>query len=258
MTVSTKNQDWWLPFYEETPFELNLLRSDEIELRATLNFLWDKLHLSPGKRALDQCCGLGALSIPLAARGANLVGVDLCEKYIRMALTEAERLNLPCRFHCADAFTFVPDRPCDAAFNWWTSFGYATDDNRNLLMLQRAFEALKPGGWFALDYPNIAGVLHNFSGCATKRHTTAEGEILIIRETSIVLEQGLRNELWTFVMPDGRRLVHDTNLRIYLPHVLVGMLRQCGFSDIELFGSTLGEQLRIDSARCICLARRPE
>ncbi len=258
MSGIVKESDWWQSFYEETPFELLLTRKDPLELELTLDFLWKNLSIRAGGTVFDQCCGSGSLSIPLAQKGAKMISVDLCAKYIASATNDNDALGLPGRFYCADAFEFATDTPCDAAFNWWTSFGYSPDDSRNMRMLEKSFASLRAGGRFALDYPNMPGVLRGFKDREVSSYDTEGGEVQFIRETHINLMKGLREQLWTFVLPDGRNLAHETSLRIYLPHTLVEMLRTCGFVDVELYGSVEENELTLDSPRCICIARRPE
>lgn len=57
----------------------------------------------PGGPALDLCCGLGNLSLPLAARGARVTGVDLDGEAVRQARENARRLGLDAEFTRADA-----------------------------------------------------------------------------------------------------------------------------------------------------------
>jgi SAM-dependent methyltransferase len=246
---------WWEPFYDDLLADLFLVRTDADELAATVRFLTEKLGLGPGAVVFDQCCGIGSLSLPLAQRGVHVIGVDWCEAYVRRARQEAGALGLSCEFHRGDAFAFVPEFPCDAAFNWWTSFGYA-DDGQNVLMLQRAFEALRPDGWFALDFPNMGHVLREFQPCLIRRGPVEGGEVLLVRESTLNISVGRLEQQWTYVLPDGRRLVRQSAVRLYLPHVLVDMLQGCGFVEVELYGSVRGEALQTDSPRCICRARK--
>lgn len=57
----------------------------------------------PGEEALDLCCGLGNLALPLAARGVSVLGVDLDAAAVRQAEANASRLGRAARFHAADA-----------------------------------------------------------------------------------------------------------------------------------------------------------
>ena len=250
-------EDWWAALYDDRMADLFLVRSDADELRATVAFLRDVLGIASGSAVFDQCCGIGSLGLPLAQAGARVVGVDQSGAYIRRARRQAEALGVACDFHQGDAFAFVPPHPCDAAFNWGTSFGYAADDRRNALMLSRAFEALRPGGWFVLDYQNIARVLGDFRPCLVRRHETGAGELLLVRECALDLPRGTLDQRWSFVRPDGRRDERRSSVRLYLPHALAALLAGCGFSDITFFGGVRGEALTPDSPRCIARARRP-
>ncbi|MEZ4534243.1 MAG: hypothetical protein R3D26_04415 [Cyanobacteriota/Melainabacteria group bacterium] len=126
-------------------------------------------------------------------------------------------------------------------------------------MLKRAFESLKPGGRLALDYPNIPAVLRNNKPVQEYEYDcdSENGVIKVCRESSLNLIEGLREQRWIFHMPDGKELVHDTSLKMYLPDAIVESLQLCGFVDVEVFGSVFGDPLELDSERCIFIARRP-
>ncbi|MCX7627019.1 MAG: bifunctional 2-polyprenyl-6-hydroxyphenol methylase/3-demethylubiquinol 3-O-methyltransferase UbiG [Methylophilaceae bacterium] len=67
---------WWDPAGEFKPLhDINPLRLDYIDRRADLQ----------GKRVLDVGCGGGILSEAMAMRGAEVTGIDLGEKSLRVA-----------------------------------------------------------------------------------------------------------------------------------------------------------------------------
>jgi SAM-dependent methyltransferase len=248
--------NWWQSLYDDIVAELFLVRKDQEELDATVAFLRERLRLGPGALAFDQGCGIGSLALPLARAGVGIVGVDQAAAYVERARAAADAEGLPCSFHAADAITFVPSRPCDGAFNWATSFGNA-DDVRNQQMLRCALRTLKPGGRFALDYQHVPRVLRDFQQCLVRRHVDERGETVLLRESEADLAAGALCQRWTFLFPDGRRVVRHSAVRLYLPHALADMLRACGFVDLEFHGGVRGEPLTLDSPRCILVARRP-
>lgn len=247
--------DWWEGFYNDTLADMFLAGPRELD--ATVDFLSRKLNLAPGSVVFDQCCGIGSLSGALAERGMHVIGVDLCESYIRRGRETVARRELRCDLRQGDAFEFLPERPCDAAFNWYSSFAYSEDDQRNAQMLRRALESLKPGGRFALDFPNVPGVLRGFMPAMLRRHDGADGEVLLVRESAIDLARGMLRQEWIYLFPDGRRVTTRSGVKLYMPHLLGDMFRSCGFVDVEFCGSIGGEALTLDSPRCICMARRP-
>jgi len=79
---------WWDPNSEFKPLhEINPLRLSWIEERAGL----------PGKRVLDVGCGGGILSEAMAARGAEVTGIDLSDRALNVArlhlLESGERVD---------------------------------------------------------------------------------------------------------------------------------------------------------------------
>jgi 2-polyprenyl-6-hydroxyphenyl methylase / 3-demethylubiquinone-9 3-methyltransferase len=71
---------WWDPAGSFRPLhEINPLRLDWIDQRAAL----------PGKRVLDIGCGGGILSESMSTRGADVLGIDLADKPLRVAQLHA-------------------------------------------------------------------------------------------------------------------------------------------------------------------------
>jgi 2-polyprenyl-3-methyl-5-hydroxy-6-metoxy-1,4-benzoquinol methylase len=58
------------------------------------------LHVAAGDRVLDVGCGVGRWSLPLAARGADVTGIDLSQSMVAEASRRAQtrRLSSHCRF----------------------------------------------------------------------------------------------------------------------------------------------------------------
>lgn len=246
--------NWWKSFYDDSPFYLYLERHDPVELEATLQFLTTHLRLKPGNRIFDQCCGMGSISLPLAERGYIVSGVDMCEGFIARATEGATALNA--KFKVGDAFEFVTEEPCDAGFNWYTSFGYSETDEENIRMLLRAFDSLKPGAWFALDFPNVPMIRKHFQPTMERKLETDDGDIVIVRTCEIDDATGIMKQTWRWKMPDGREIVNDSTLRLYRPGQLVMLFERAGFTDVELYGSLDGKPRDDESPRCICVGRR--
>lgn len=260
--AANTEESWWKSFYEEPPFEVYLEASHNEDLEGTLSFLREILELKSGqpKHIFDQCCGIGTLSLPFAAEGHQISGVDLSEKFIAIAGQKAREGNdkgkgLKAQYVAGDAFLYQPEEPADVAFNWYTSFGYSTDEN-NKKMLARSYDALKTGGIFALDYPNMPLVLGQFRKHIIKRIAVKDGDLLVLRECRVDLSAGRLLQCWTYIEPSGRRYSFKSSLAIYLPHQVVAMLEEAGFTSVVLYGSTKKEALALDSVRLIAVCRK--
>ncbi len=62
------------------------------------------LDARPGERVLDLFCGLGNFSLPLAAAGARVLGVEVSRPLVERARANALANGLVAQFECADLF----------------------------------------------------------------------------------------------------------------------------------------------------------
>lgn len=246
---------WWVELYDDLLAEVLLERPEPSETVRTLDFLERQLGLAGGERIFDQCCGIGSLGVPLARRGFQVVGVDLVPDYIKRAQNAAQ--DTTAQFYAGDAFEFVASPPCAAAFNWWTSFGYAPDDATNLRMLSCAFASLVPGGRYALDFMNAYQVVRQFARDVVVERETSVGTVNLWRRSSLDPRLGVVHKAWTYHLADGRRITRESQVRLYFPHELVDLLGRAGFVDVQLWGDLGRQGLTIDSPRCVAVARRP-
>ena len=70
--------------------------------RALVRRVVSMLAPAPGERVLDACCGIGNFSLPLAARGAIVTGLEAGAGMVERARANAARNALPASFHRAD------------------------------------------------------------------------------------------------------------------------------------------------------------
>lgn len=71
--------------------------------RALIGAVLEELAPAPGERVLDLFCGLGNFSLPLAARGARVTGLEGDAAMVVLARHNAERNGLDgCEFRCTD------------------------------------------------------------------------------------------------------------------------------------------------------------
>ena len=262
--MTNKESEWWRTFHVIEMADLFLERSSQEELAATAEFLRQELGLTAGSHVFDQCCGIGTLSFELAKSGVRATGVDLCKEYIERAVeranenSESQNQKENCRFHCADGFEFVPDSVCDGAFNWFSSFGYASTNQQNQLMLNRAFESLNPGGRYAMDVPNFPALIRGFQKFMVRKGESDGRSVICLRECKVNLREGLLEQTWNWIV-EGRTVdQRKSALRIYFPHEIVEMLTAAGFESIKLFGGLDRSELEMDSPRLIVVGRKPE
>jgi len=256
MANQNKN-DWCKEFFDDFFAEHHLVRTDKKELDNTISFLEEKLHLQPGCRIFDQCCGVGSLSIALASKSYKMTGVDLIPSYIARARRDALKTGASCLFESGDAHDYIAPEPCDAAINWWTSFGYTPNDSQNMKMLHCACASLKPGGWFALDYMNAPQKLKDFGSGTCARHETKKGNYTSIWESHLDRRNNMIVKKWRYRDTAGREFEKQGGgAKLYTKDDLEKMFISCGFGNIRFYGSITGETATDTSPRCIVVAER--
>jgi SAM-dependent methyltransferase len=242
---------WITSFHDDLLAETLLQRRDPVSLLRELHFLEKELSLFEEAKVLDQCCGIGSLSIPLSQRGYKIHAVDITPSYIE----EAKKQQSMVQFSCEDACSFVVE-DCDAVFNWWTGFGYLPTDKQNKQMITAAFDSLRSGGRYLLDVLHPAGVLRHFQPMMRTECKTEKGIIQLHRETEWNLAESRMNKNWKYFHEGQLLAEHDTSVRVYHSHELVKFFQEVGFVDIRLMGNLDGESLDIDHLRCICIGRK--
>lgn len=246
-------QEWWHDFFDDVFASVLLQRQDAQEQSQTLAFLENVLQLQKGDNVFDQCCGVGSVSMILAAAGYKAHGVDIIPSYIVQA---NQGKHEDTSFACADARRYAPEGTFDAAINWYTSFGYSQDDADNIKMLERLYDAVKQGGRVALDITNMSASFRGAERVKSYEQETHLGCVKVERRFYFDVAKGMRGSHWRYIMPDGTIHEKEGVSRLYAPRELQALLEGVGFKVLDFYGSLTGDKLSLDSERCICVAEK--
>jgi SAM-dependent methyltransferase len=96
----------------------------------------------PGESALDVGCGFGDMTVALAKRTGNALGVDVCEPFLRVATSEAAH---GARYLLADAQTFKFVERFELCFSRFGVMFFADP----AAAFANLHSAMNPGGRFA-------------------------------------------------------------------------------------------------------------
>ena len=111
-----------------------------------IDFIEKALSIRPPARLLDLPCGRGRHAAALAARGYQVLGIDLATS----AIEGAQALGSAATFRLGDMRDPVAGGPFDGAYCFGNSLGYLEHDETRRF-LRHVCAALKPGARWVLD-----------------------------------------------------------------------------------------------------------
>jgi SAM-dependent methyltransferase len=219
-----------------------------------VNTIESALKLSGGARVLDLCCGYGRHTVPLAAKGYEVVGLDLSLDMLKAALGRAQANALAIKFVHGDMRDLNFRDVFDGVFCFDSSFGFFTEPE-NLMVLRGVHDALKRGGRFILDVANRDYALR---GIPTRNWW--EGDGCLVQEDIEFDHLTSRLAIKRFaVFADGMQREYNISMRLYAVHELVRMAQMVGFEVREISGSrhTPGAFFGPESNRIILTMEKP-
>lgn len=153
-----KNTTTWFTSWFDTPFYHILYKDrDETEAQHFMDTLTNYLNIPEGGKILDLACGKGRHAIYLNELGFDVIGADLSENSIKFA---KQFENDTLRFEVHDMCKPF-NKPFDAVFNLFTSFGYFDKHENNLNTIKAIKTDLNDAGFGVIDFMNSEFVIAN-------------------------------------------------------------------------------------------------
>jgi SAM-dependent methyltransferase len=241
------NQDIYWTTFESILFN----RKRMADTAAQVDYIIKLLQMQDGAKILDLCCGIGRHSLEFARRGFQVTGVDRTQSYLDKARQEAKTENLNIEFINEDMRNFCRGDTFDVVLNMFTSFGYfenADDDRR---VGENVYHSLKSGGKFLIEIMGKELIARDF-----RERDWNEINGAIILEDRKLLNNWEKIENRWIILKDDQQVKHKFVLRLYSAVEISSLLKQCGFSDIEIYGSLQGINYDHKANRLVALARK--
>lgn len=213
----------YLYFYEEIfTAERNATDVDTV---------WKLLSLQAGQSVLELGCGHGRIANALAEKGARVIGLDRAGPFLEKAREDAVTLGVDVNYVLADMREITWDQAFDAVFLWFTTFGYFSE-TENELVLERAVRTLKPGGRLLIEQINRNALLRNGF---PSRFVIRRGDDLMV---DLVDYDGLadRSETERIVVRKGTARSVRYTVRLYSFVELSRSLKALGMRSVEALG----------------------
>ncbi|HEY6726138.1 MAG TPA: class I SAM-dependent methyltransferase, partial [Polyangiaceae bacterium] len=248
-----KRKPWWEEVFSED-FARATHHLSNRHIRREVDFIDHSLGVAQGAVVLDLACGTGEHSIELASRGYSVVGYDLSVYQLAIAGETAQERELKINFLQGDMREMAFQEMFDGIFCWNTSFGYF-EEEKNVAVAERIFQALRPGGMFLIDVVNRDHVMQH-----QPSQVWFQGDACVCMDDMSVdyITSRLRVKR-SIIMDDGRTRECFYSIRLYTLHELGKLLHAVGFRVVEASGhpTTPGVYLGPNSPRVIILAQRP-
>jgi SAM-dependent methyltransferase len=225
----------YLYFYETF---LNERTPEEVERIVEL------FDLEPGAEILDCPCGHGRIANPLAERGYRVTGLDSNELFLERAREDAAARGVEVEYVHGDMRELPWRERFDGVLNWFTSFGYFSDEeNRAILCGFR--DALKPGGRLVLETQNITRIMLD----PQPIHVVGErdGDLMIDRWT--LDPERARFSTERLPMRDRRARKARFSVRFFTVPELRAWLEEAGFENVRTPGLAADTRLVVVADR---------
>lgn len=190
--------------------------------------------IEPGSRILDIFCGTGRIALPLAKAGYKIVGIDISENYINIALKNAERRNVrdKVKFILGDAreldSLLADEQEFDAALWLWASTGYYGEEDDQLI-LRKLRSKVRGGGVLIMDTPNRDVILSEYEPTVIEKI----GNLIFIYHHEFDPYTSILNSTWRVYKLKGKDLKHITTIpvqiRLYSLHEIKKMIEVAGW-----------------------------
>lgn len=125
----------------------------EIDYERFIDFyeeIFKRYNIEP-KLVLDLGCGTGNITIPLAEKGYDMIGVDLSVEMLEIAAEKARKADKDILFLNQDMSDFELYGTVDAMVCALDGVNYLTEDNQLSDMLSKLHYYLNPGGILIFD-----------------------------------------------------------------------------------------------------------
>lgn len=193
----------------------------------------------PGRTILDLACGTGSLTLELARRGYEMIGVDLSPEMLSEAAEKNQDVEgIAPIFLCQSMDKLDLYGTIDACVCCLDSVNYVTDPNKLKKAFARVYLFLMPGGLFLFDV-NTAEKLQGLDSqvfldetedayCVWRAEYSKRSRICSYFMDIFQLDQ--KTGQW-----DRGEELHQE--RAYTVDELTGFLTSAGFQDIKTYGN---------------------
>ena len=203
------------------------------EAPTVAQYVKDIAGLGEGDKILDAGCGLGRISVELAALGLDVTGVDIIQSELDAARESAEAEGVPLTLINHDLRSFQAREQFDCAINLYTSFGYCATIEEDMKILKNIADSVKTDGTFIMECTSRETAIMYFT--AGEEFERAGYKVVTHFEV-VGAWEGLRSQ-WTLYPLESKQAIDHTFIqRLYPATFLRDKLIDFGYSKVNIYG----------------------
>lgn len=204
----------------------------------------------------DLACGTGNMTLPLAKRGYEMIGVDRSADMLSIAREKAQKQGLDILFLNQDMTKLDLYGTVDAFLCMIDGINYIICPH----WLEHLFRRIKtcflePGGLLLFDLSTEFKLRHTL-GDNTFVYDTED--LYYTWQNRYLEKSRLQDMFLTFFQKEGafyRRFEERQLQRAYRPGEIIRLLQKCGFETVDVFEELSFEKPRQNSSRMVFAAR---
>ncbi|WP_418792050.1 class I SAM-dependent DNA methyltransferase [Phosphitispora sp. TUW77] len=206
-------------------------------------------------RIADLACGTGNTSLPLAARGYEVYGVDIAPAMLAKAREKARENDLAVVFLEQDMRYLELPAHMDMITSYHDGLNYIITAADLCLVFKKVYDSLKPGGLFIFDM-NAVEKLSSAGGDTT---FVDDEDMSLIWETSFDYAADIWEiRLTGFVKKGGlyEKFIETHREKAYKRQEIQDFLKETGFDILDVFHGFSFEPPRHDTRRIFYVAQK--
>ena len=210
--------------------------TNDVDYEATVAFYYEILAregLTP-RTCVDLACGTGSVTRILAQRGLDVIGVDMSEEMLTVAMDKVMDMERPPRFICQKLQELRLPRGVDLAVCALDSLDYITNPDDCRDAIARVYKVLNPGGIFIFDV-NTPEKLRAMDG---QVFLDEDDDVYCIWRGEFDEETNICSYGMDLFQRSGgvwHRSFEEHREYAYSAGQLTGYLREAGFTHIEIY-----------------------
>ena len=233
---------------------------EDIDYQAWANYL-DQLiskYKAPGKELIDLGCGTGSISLKLAQKGYNVLGIDYSEEMLSQADQKFRENNIVIPLYHQDIRQFVMDRNVDIVISTFDTLNYILDEKDIERTFKNVFEVLKKDALFIFDI-NTPYKLKEILGDNIFTYNTEE--INYIWENDFDDKENICQMCLTFFILDQETGLYERfeefhEQKSYEIDYLIDILHKTGFKVLNVHGELNMEEPKEEDHKVFIIAKK--